>query len=278
MRKTVLLLLFATAILAGKAQIRKTDSSALKNPSLIKKNLPVPEAKTATGNTPGKPASTQLPSKLSTPGAATTQQKSSGTDTPPESGTVDNTQYIITGAIVTIKTGNDSKEYPSKVKVYLFPPAAATYTYTYALGQLNISNAMNVNSSTEIGLTPLNQQKIPWPVYYSPGYNGTNKPSSPYTAGSHNWMLADLQKQGLRLLITYRPNIALDAWEIKQVTVKLKVEKADGSPHPTMNNKTIAFTISTPMLGVPTGLALVCEADKNLEPTTNYLTKDILID
>lgn len=258
MKKLFFLLLFAAYSLAGKTQTKKTDSVVIKNPSLVKKMVTANELK---GNS-----------------STNTQQKNSGTGNSPGTQAIDNTQYFITGAVVTIKTGNDSKEYPSKVQVYLFPPAASTYSFTYTLGQLNLTNAMNVNTNTEIGLTPLNRQKIPWPVYYAPGYNGTNKTSNPYTSGSHNWMLSDVQRQGLRLLVAYKPNIALDAWEIKQVTVKLKIESADGTPHPTLNNKTIVFNISTPMLGVPTGMALVCEADKDFAPTTNYLTKDILID
>lgn len=278
MKKLFIVPLFATIIIAGNAQTKKTDSSSIKNPSLVRKMVTGHEVKGTAGIYSSKPAATQLQIKSSATGSTNGQQKSTNADAIPNAQNVDNSQYFITGAVVTIKTGNDSKEYPSKVKLYLFPPTASTYTYTYALGQLNLTNAMNVNTSTEIGLTPLNQQKIPWPVSYSSGYTGTNKASSPFTSGSHNWMLADVQRQGFRLLVAYHPNVALDAWEIKQVSVKLKIEKADGTPHPTLNNKTIVFYISTPPLGVPTGMALVCEADKDFTPTTNYLTKDILID
>ena len=266
MKKTFLLVLLFTAAIAGHTQMKKADSTSIKKPVLNKITAPVNGAKT-TINTPVSIS----------PAAGNVQQKTTGSSGQPTQA-VDNSQYIITGARVIINTGSDAKEYPSKVKVYLFPPATTTYTYACTLGQQNITNAMAVYSSTEIGLIPLYQQKIPWPVYYSPGYSGSNKTSSPFTSGSHNWLLDDVQRQGFRLLIAYHPNLALDAWQIKQVTVKLKVEKADGTPHPVLNNKTIIFNISTPLLGVPTGLALVCEADKNFEPNTNYLTKDILID
>lgn len=271
MKNAILLILLVTGTIAGTAQIKKKDSSITNKPVLRKSIV--------TGNAVN-PVSTR---STITPAATTavsnnSQQKNSNSDATSQPPTTENTQYFITGAMVTIKTGNDSKEYPSRVQVYLFPMPAPTYTTTYTLGQLNLTNAMYVNASTEFGLTPLNQQKIPWPVYYSPGYNGTTKSSSPFISGAQKWSLADLQQQGLRLLVAYHPNIALDAWEIKQVTVKLAIEKADGTPHPTLNNKTIVFNINTPMLGVPTGMALVCEADKNFMPTTNYLTKDILID
>lgn len=271
MKKNIFIALLITCALASTAQIKKTDSAFIKKPVLTKATIPAKIVKTST---------TVLANKTATikPVTNSGQEKNTGTGSVPQTQTADNTQYFITGARVTIKTGSDAKEYPSRVQVYLFPMPAATYTYTYALGQLNLANAMNVNTNTEFGLTPLNQQKVPWPVYHSAGYNGTTQASSPYTSGSHNWMLSDLQKQGFRLLIAYHPNLALDAWEIKQVTVKLTIEKADGTPHPTLNNKTIVFNITTPMLGVPTGMALVCEADKNFMPATNYLTKDILID
>lgn len=271
MKYSMFFVLLVAVAANATAQISKVDTSSIKKTVLEK---PAVQAKVvgAAVNSPGtmSPSSKQTSNNI--------QQKATGSNDDSQAQLADNVQYIITGASISIKTGADAKEYPSKVKVYLFPMPAATYTYSYALAQLNLANAMNVNSNTEFGLTPLNQQSVPWPVYYSSGYNGTNKASNPYISGSHNWMLSDLQRQGFRLIIGYHPNLALDAWEIKQVTVKLKIEKPDGTLHPTLNNKTIVFNISTPMLGVPTGMTLVCEADKNFEPTTNYLTKDILID
>lgn len=265
MKKIILFALLLSVFTVCFSQIKKIDTS-----SINKTPVPVKAVRTIANMPSATPVTTNQAS-------GTVQQKPTG-NSDQQSQAIDNSQYIITGARVIINTGSDAKEYPSKVKVYLFAPPTTTYTYACTLTQQNITNAMVVNSSTEIGLTPLYQQKVPWPVYYAGGYNGTNKPSSPFTSGSHNWMLDDLLQQGFRLLIGYHPNLALDAWEIKQVTVKLKIEKADGTPHPTLNNKTIVFNISTPMLGVPTGMTLVCEADKNFEPTTNYLTKDIFID
>lgn len=266
MKKMFFFVLLIMGAIAADAQIRKADSGSIKKPVQNKIAAPAKVMK----NTAGTPVT-------AAPASSNTQQKNSGTPGQ-QNQSADNSPYFITGAKVIIKTGSDAKEYPSRVRVYLFPMPAATYTYTYTLGQLNLTNAMNVNSSTEFGLMPLNQQKIPWPVYYSPGYSGTNKPSNPFTSGAHSWMLDDLQRQGFRLVIAYHPNIALDAWEIKQVTVKLEIKKADGTPHPALNNKTIVFNITSPMLGVPTGLALVCEADQSLSPATHYLTKDILTD
>ena len=52
------------------------------------------------------------------------QQKKTGSSGEPQSQTLDNAQYLITSASITIKTDTDGKEYPSK----------------------------NVNSSTEFGL------------------------------------------------------------------------------------------------------------------------------
>jgi hypothetical protein len=264
MKKPFFLLLLIAGVVTSNAQSRKPDSGSIKKGVVNRAALPEKLLKTEPVTTTTSSGSNNLQKTAS----ESTQQTQ----------TTDNTQYIITGATVTIKTGSDSKEYPSKVHIYLFPMPAPTYTYTYTLGQLNMTNAMNVNSSTDFGLTPMFKQQIPWPVYHSSAYNGTNKASNPYTSGNKNWMLSDLLQQGFRLLIAYRPNIALDAWEIKQVTVKLHIEKADHTPHPTLNNKTIVFNITSPLLGVPTGMALVCEADKNFMPATHYLSKDILID
>lgn len=184
--------------------------------------------------------------------------------------------YRITGARVTIKTGNDNKEYNAKAEVYLFPTASATYSYVQAFGQKNLSNEMKVNSSTEIGLTTLTKQRIPWPVLNDQSI--PKKANRTFTSGSANWLLEDLQKQGFRLLIAYRPAVGFDAWKINQVTVKLEIKKSDGSPHPTLNNKTIVFSIASPALGAFSGRTLVCEADKNLVPATHYLSNNICIE
>lgn len=270
MKGIVLLILLGTAAMTASAQIVRKDSVATtKKPTLINPNQPVKQAR--------KLATTPLNTTATTaPAASQSQQKPTGESAAPNQA-ADNSLYIISTARVTIKTGNDAKEYPSKIQIFLFPIPAPTYSYAYTLGQLNYTNLMVVGSSTELGLTALNKQLVPWPVSYPSGYSGTNKPSHPFTSGSHNWMLSDLQQQGFRLLIAYQPNNVFDAWEIKQVTVQLEIRKADGTPHPTLNNKKIVFDISTPPLGVPTGMALVCEADKNFMPTTNYLTKDIYI-
>lgn len=276
MKKMFFLNLLIIGTMVVNAQMKKSDSALIQKRVMTKQTLPETGLKKSATTTVNTPAASS--SHLQTSTTNTSQQKETGGTSGSQAQADDNTQYLITGATVTIKTGNDSKEYPSRVQVYLFPMPSATYTYTYTLGQLNYTNHMVVGSSTELGLTPLNKKQIPWPVYYSSGYSGTNKASSPFVSGNKDWMLSDMQKQGFRLLVAYHPNIALDAWEIKQVIVKLTIQKADGTTHPTLNNKMIVFNINTPPLGVPTGMTLVCEADKNFSPATNYLTKDILID
>jgi hypothetical protein len=186
--------------------------------------------------------------------------------------------YKITGARVTIKTGNDNKELGARVAVYLFPMPAATYTMVNTFGQKNLTNEMKVNSNTEFGLTVLTKQRIPWPVYNS--FSIPKKENRTFPAPTMPWLVEDLQKQGFRLLICYGRNYGYDAWKIEKVTVKLEVTKSDGKPHPTLNGKTIVFTITSPALGfgIPTAATLVCEADKNLVPLTNYLTPDVNIE
>ena len=186
--------------------------------------------------------------------------------------------YRITGARVTIKTGNDNKEWAAKVEAYLFPTLPTTYTQTWVLAQKNLTNEMKINSNTELGLTILTKDRVPWPVYNDQSI--PKKPNKTFPPRTAPWLVEDLQNQGFRLLICYRPFSGLDAWKIDKVTVKLEVKKADGTPHPTLNGKTIAFTITSPPLGFGgiTGTALVCEADKNLVPLTHYLTRDVCID
>lgn len=186
--------------------------------------------------------------------------------------------YKITGARVTIKTGNDNKEWDAKVEVYLFPMPAATYSQVNTLAQKNLTNEMKVNSNTEFGLTVLTNQRVPWPVYNSRSI--PPKPNKTFPSRTTPWLVEDLQKQGFRLLICYRPFSGFDAWKIDKVTVKLEIKKTDGTPHPTLNGKTIVFNITSPPLGFGaiTGTALVCEADKNLLPLTNYITRDVCID
>lgn len=185
--------------------------------------------------------------------------------------------YRISGARVSIKTGNDNKENPSKVQVFLFSPHANTHTQIYALGQLNFTNEMKIGSTTNIGLVPLYKQTVPWPIYFPPNSIGAPKKNKIFTSGSTNWLLEDLQRQGFRLLIAYSPNLVFDAWKIEQVVLTLEIKKADGTAHPTLDGKKIVFTISSPALGAATGVSLICEADKNLSPTTHYLSPDIQI-
>ncbi|HRN46755.1 MAG TPA: hypothetical protein PKW69_01875 [Niabella sp.] len=186
--------------------------------------------------------------------------------------------YRVTGARVIIKTGNDNKEWDAKVNVFLFPIPPTIYTMVTPFGQKNLTNEMKVNSNTDFGLTELSKQRIPWPVYNSRSIPA--KLNRTFPARPDPWLVEDLQKSGFRLLVCYRPFSGWDAWKIDKVTVQLEIKKQDGTPHPTLSGKTVVFNITSPPLGFGAilGTALVCETDKNLVPTTHYLTRDVCID
>lgn len=148
--------------------------------------------------------------------------------------------YSLTAARVSIKTGSDNKEFPSKVVVWLISRGNG-----FALDQPaeNLRNEMKVNSTTEFGL----QQ-----CTYCDAKNKT---------------LEAFQKQGVMLRIRYLPNFPTDAWKIEGVSLTLEFKDQYGNPHPQYGNKTIVFNNANGFLDAWNG-DMECTADAAFTPLT----------
>ena len=120
--------------------------------------------------------------------------------------------YSLTSVRVSIRTGNDNKEFPSKVYVTLMANSDPANWRNYI--QVNLGNEMRVNSDTEFGL------------------NLEGQPLS----------LQTFQQSGLKLSIQYEPNFFADAWKIESVSLVLEFKDQSGNLHTTLGHKTITFS------------------------------------
>ena len=120
--------------------------------------------------------------------------------------------YRLTAVKVIIRTGNDNKEFPSKVSVTLLANSDKNNWRTYI--QTQLGNEMRINADAEFYLR----------------VEGTPIP------------LETFQTAGLRMSLTYVPNFFADAWKIESVKLALEFKDQFGNLHPTFGNKTIHFS------------------------------------
>lgn len=154
--------------------------------------------------------------------------------------------YKLTSARVKIKTGNDNKEFPSKVYVSL--RTRNTYEGVWQpFSQKNLDNEMRINSETEFGLE--------------------RQPESTAETG-----LAAFQSQGLHLGIRYVPNFFADAWKIENISLVLEFKDQHGNLHPTLGNKTIVFNNAYGFLNNEYQI-IACTTDGNFAPLTAVIKK-----
>jgi hypothetical protein len=134
--------------------------------------------------------------------------------------------YSLDHARLTIKTGNDNKEYPSTFLLYITENSGPWGEGRELFAQQNQypTGELKINSATDIPL-----QKMP---------------ATPVDAFS----LTNLQHKGFRFIITYSPNFFADAWKIEALTLTLEFKDQNGAMHPTMGSKTIQFNISNGLL------------------------------
>lgn len=151
--------------------------------------------------------------------------------------------YTVTAARVSIRTGNDNKEFPSKVYVTMRAISDPSNWRTYI--QTQLTNEMRINSSTEFGLAV---EGAPIPI-------------------------DEFQKSGLILRLTYEPNFFADAWKIESLSVTLEVKDQHGNLHPTMGSKTITFSNAYGFLNNEYRY-LKCITDASLVPLTSVITKN----
>jgi len=162
---------------------------------------------------------------------------------PPSSTNKEASIYKLTSARVSILTGNDNKEFPSEVSVYL---RATGLPDAMLQPGANLKNEMKSNSWNEFGLQHSDR------------------------ATSDCWLLSSFQSRGLLLRIWYNPNFMTDAWRIEGVKLTLEFKDQFGNLHPTYCNKTIVFNNTSGFLdnGYRT---MECKADASFVPLTSSI-------
>jgi hypothetical protein len=153
--------------------------------------------------------------------------------------------YKLTSARVSIKTGNDNKEFPSKVFVTLKLRSNPHYFLFDQPGE-NMRNEMKSNSNTAFGLQKNNE--------------GTPE----------RLTLQALQNEGIILTIYYDPNFFTDAWKIEGVSLTLEFKDQNGNLHPTLGNKTIVFNNANGFLNVGDRW-MECTTDGTFSPLTSSI-------
>lgn len=151
--------------------------------------------------------------------------------------------YSLTSVRVNIRTGSDNKEFPSKVYVTLMAKSTPSNWRNYL--QFNLDNEMKINSNTEFGL------------------DLEGRPPTP---------LEDFQKSGLKLSISYVPNFFADAWKIESVSLVLEFKDQFGNLHPTLGNKTVAFSTAYGFLNGDYHY-MECYTDASFAPLTSVIRK-----
>jgi hypothetical protein len=181
------------------------------------------------------------PTKTSPPSPVVTK----GSETPNTPDASNASIYTLTSVRVSIKTGSDNKEFPSKVDFLLFNKGKG-YIF-YQAGE-NMRNEMKVNSTTEFGLEK-HTAVVP-----------------------DDLTLKSLQVNGVGLRIFYNPNLLTDAWKIEGVTLTLEFKDQNGALHPTLGNKTIVFNNASGFLDAFNHV-LMCTTDGQLQPITSSIQK-----
>jgi hypothetical protein len=161
-------------------------------------------------------------------------------------------QYYLTSAFITIRTGGDNKEKESEVNFRLIPAMTKDLSNTY---------------NEFIGKIPKNQQ--PLYVNSSATFPMNLFMSSTATLVNPATSLASFNQNGLGLAVEYKANFLLDAWKIEQVDLTLYFKDANGLYHPTEGVKTIRFNM--PANTILDGFGkkiLVCKANNALSPVS----------
>jgi len=205
----------------------------------------------------------QAPLKISEP--VPTERKTVPPPPPPTNNppaTANTTAYYLTAARVSIVTGNDNKEQPSRASIGLnttdggcWPSDRTTGgcgLYDYNLST-RVLNEYKVNSVTDISLKTDYQFPYTFPGGVGDGWRYINL------------SLSGIQTYGLTLYVSYDPNFALDAWKIEKLTLTLEFKDLHGNAHPTLGVVTIPFINASALL-TASNRTLKCEADKFLMP------------
>lgn len=167
------------------------------------------------------------------------------------SGTVNDADYFLAVAKVTLKTGKDNKENGSALILRIYP-AAGTDNWRKGYNQENYKSELKVWSTNEFTL--------PRAAAFDQNFNS----------------LAHYRQTGIMVDVNYNtmgngPFFGLDAWKIEEVSVTLEFKDKNGNPHPTMGSKTIYFTDSNMYLDFKKW-QLYCKTDQYFNALTPFIT------
>jgi hypothetical protein len=172
-----------------------------------------------------------------------------------------NNEYYLMSVKLNIYTGNDNKEALSWISANLFlPPGSGNYSinpgnasptmiYTTDEDQSKYKFEFKPNSVTSVELV----------TYCSPGLPGNPE------YRSRDITLTTINRGGLKAVLAYYPNFSLDAWKIEKIEMVLDFRKTDGTPHPTLGNKTLYFPKASGLLTQGKN-SLILETDRFLIP------------
>lgn len=200
----------------------------------IKPNVDRSRVKTTVKELPSTPA----------PAPAPPPPPVNKTTTTTESGPV--SVYSLTSVRVKIRTGNDNKEFPSKLYALLSTRNKPSADWS-PFSQLKLDNEMKINSETEFGMERQAELK------------GEAK-------------LDAFQSAGLKFSIRYLPNFFADAWKIENISLVLEFKDQFGNLHPSLGNKTIVFSNAYGFLNNEYQV-IECVTDGSFAPLTAVIKK-----
>jgi len=232
--------LFLIAVSVANAQSRQ-DSSGIKKSVINNVQMPVkpniqlpvkivggiqrsssgtPSSASPTNTPNGTNTTTTVPTTPSTVTNSGGQQYSTpppNVSGPPAPAKTD-ADYYLSVVKVTIKTGRDNKEYPSKVYITVCTGAQKLKTLsTHGFRLTGYTNELKVNSTENLFIEK------------SYGYSTTEN------------SLAAYKQNGVKFLLQYEGFSAFDAWKIESISLTLEFKDAAGNPSPSMGIKTILF-------------------------------------
>lgn len=165
--------------------------------------------------------------------------------------TINDADYFLAVAKVTLKTGKDNKENGSALILRVYP-ATGTDNWRKGYNQENYKSELKVWSTNEFTL--------PRAAAFDQSFNS----------------LAHYRQTGIMVDVNYNtmgngPFFGLDAWKIEEVSVTLEFKDKNGNPHPTMGSKTIYFTDPNMYLDFKKW-QLYCKTDQYFNALTPFIT------
>ncbi len=170
--------------------------------------------------------------------------------------------YFLTAARVSIATGNDNKEQPSRVRISLVRTSGGEWPsddYTTPCGLYSFNHSTNINE--EYKINSVTEIPLRTPFQFPGTIPGGTGEGWRYI----NLRLGDIQTHGLILYVMYDPNFILDAWKITKVTLTLEFKDINGNAHPSLGTVIIPFINSSTLLN-DGKRSLKLETDKFLIP------------